>query len=138
MFKNILVSVDTSEHSRKVVTTTQELAKSLGAEVHVLHVRELVSTGRGGPQDLDFHQDEHNIAQEVCQKLQESGIVATFDRTSSYHGDTGRVIVTAAKERSADLIVVGSRGHSEVLSVLLGSVTNKIMHLAECAVLVVR
>ncbi len=136
MFTKILVTVDTSEHSRRVVAATEELARTLGAEVHVLHVRE-VSISRGGPQVLDVTEDERNIAEEVCQELQGSGIVAAFSRVSSYHGETGRVIVDAAKEASADLIVVGSRGHSKRASVLVGSVTNKVMHLAECSVLII-
>lgn len=138
MFTNILLAVDTSEHSRRAVAAAEELARSMGGEVHVLHVRELVSMGRGGLQDLDLTEDERNVAEDVCRELNGNGIVATFSRISSYHGDTGRVIVKAAEERSADLIVVGSRGHSEIPSILLGSVTNKVMHLAECPVLIVR
>lgn len=138
MFTNILLTVDTSEHSRKTVATAEELAKTVGGEVHVLHVRPLVSTGRGGLQDLDSNEEERNIAEDVCQALQGNGIAATFSRVASYHGDTGRVIVTAAQQRGADLIVVGSRGHSEIPSILLGSVAHKVVHLADCPVLIVR
>lgn len=138
MFTSILLAVDTSEHSRRTVATTEELARSMGAEVHVLHVRPLVSTGRGGLQDLDLTEHEGNIAEDVSRELQEQGIEATFSRIASYHGDTGRVIVQAAEKRGANLIVVGSRGHSEIPSILLGSVAHKVVHLATCPVLIVR
>ena len=138
MFSNILLAVDTSEHSRRAVATAEELARSLGAEVHVLHVRPLVSLGRAGLQDLDLTEGERNIAEDVCRELQAKGIVASFSRVSSYHGDIGRVIVKTTEERDADLIVVGSRGHSEIPSILLGSVAHKVVHLAECPVLIVR
>lgn len=138
MFTKILLAVDTSEHSHKAIAATKELATSLGAEVHVLHVRELVTIGRGGLQDLDEVEHERNVPEEVCTELRESGIVATSGRLSSYHGDTGHVIAKAAEERGSDLIVVGSRGHSKIPSILLGSVANKVMHLATCPVLIVR
>jgi nucleotide-binding universal stress UspA family protein len=138
MFTNILLAVDTSEHSRKAVATAEELARSTGGEVHVLHVRPLVSAGRGGLQDLDLTEHEHNIAEDVCRELQGNGVTATFSRVASYHGDTGSRIVDAAEERSADLIVVGSRGHSEIPSILLGSVAHKVVHLSKCPVLIVR
>lgn len=138
MFAKILLAVDTSEHSHKAIAATEELAKSLGAEVHVLHVRAMVPIGRGGLQDVDVVEHERNVPGDVCAELQKHGIAATFSRVSSYHGDTGHVIAEAAKERGMDLIVVGSRGHSKVPSVLLGSVANKVMHFAECPVLIVR
>lgn len=138
MFTNILLAVDTSEHSRRAVATAEELTRAMDGEVHVLHVRPLVSTGRGGLQDLDLTEHERNIAEDVCRDLQGKGIVATFSRIASYHGDTGHAIVAAAEERSADLIVVGSRGHSEIPSILLGSVAHKVVHLSHCPVLIVR
>jgi nucleotide-binding universal stress UspA family protein len=138
MFTNILLAVDTSERSRKAVSTAAELARSTGGAVHVIHVRPLLATGRGGPQDVDMSELEHNVAEDVCQELQSGGIEATFSRVASYHGDTGHKIVEAAQERTADLIVVGSRGHSEIPSVLLGSVAHKVVHLADCPVLIVR
>lgn len=138
MFTNILLAVDTSEHSRRTVTTAEELARTTGGEVHVFHVRPLVSAGRGGLQDLDMTEHERNIADEVCRELKDAGIDASFSRVASYHGDTGRLIAQVAKERSADLIVVGSRGHSEIPSILLGSVASKVVHLASCPVLIVR
>ncbi|MEP7088533.1 MAG: universal stress protein [Nocardioidaceae bacterium] len=138
MFTNILLAVDTSEHSRRAVATAEELTRSMGGEVHVLHVRPLVSTGRGGLQDLDLTEHEHDIAEDVCRELQERGITATSSRIASYHGDTGHVIVDAARERGADLIVVGSRGHSRIPSILLGSVAHQVVHLSHCPVLIVR
>ncbi len=53
-------------------------------------------------------------------------------------GHPSRVIVDAAKERNADLIVLGARGHSLVSRVLLGSTSNYVANHARCPVLVVR
>jgi nucleotide-binding universal stress UspA family protein len=53
-------------------------------------------------------------------------------------GSPADEIVDAAKELGADMIVVGSRGWGEIRSVLLGSVSERVMHLAHCPVLIVR
>jgi nucleotide-binding universal stress UspA family protein len=56
-------------------------------------------------------------------------------------GDVGarpaNEVVKAASEEGADLIVAGSRGHSAITGLLLGSVTNRLLHIAPCPVLVV-
>jgi nucleotide-binding universal stress UspA family protein len=51
-------------------------------------------------------------------------------------GDPGNVILNSAKD--ADLVVVGSRGLNPFQRLLLGSVSTKVVHRAECDVLVVR
>jgi len=48
------------------------------------------------------------------------------------------VVTEKAKELSADLVVVGSRGLSGVASLLMGSVSTKIVQMAPCSVLVAR
>jgi nucleotide-binding universal stress UspA family protein len=53
-------------------------------------------------------------------------------------GDPAEVIITAARDREADLIVVGSRGHGRLVGLLLGSVAQKVVSLAHCPVVVVR
>jgi nucleotide-binding universal stress UspA family protein len=52
------------------------------------------------------------------------------------HGSTWSTIVDVARDRSADVIVVGARGHSGVRSLLLGSVSNGVVHHARVPVLV--
>ncbi len=138
MFTKILLAVDTSTHSAKAVATTAELARSVGGEVHVFHVRPLMSASRAGVVDADLTESERDIAAEVCRELQATGIAATSSRIAKYHGDTGRMIVQAAEEQGAELIVIGSRGHSEIPSLLLGSVAHKVLHFADRPVLIVR
>jgi nucleotide-binding universal stress UspA family protein len=53
-------------------------------------------------------------------------------------GDLAEEIITAARDRQADLVVVGSRGHGRLAGLLLGSVAQKVISLAHCPVVVVR
>lgn len=47
------------------------------------------------------------------------------------------MIVDVAREVDADLIVVGTRGHTPIVELLLGSVTQRLLHIATCPVLTV-
>jgi nucleotide-binding universal stress UspA family protein len=52
-------------------------------------------------------------------------------------GQPGQRLRALASQRGADLLVVGSRGHTELKALLLGSVSNQVVHGAPCPVLVV-
>ena len=53
-------------------------------------------------------------------------------------GDTAESVINVAETRQCDLIVIGSRGLGTLSALLLGSQTQKVIHLAKCAVLVVK
>lgn len=53
-------------------------------------------------------------------------------------GDPSREIVRAADESQADVIIVGARGLGQIGGLILGSVSEKVLHTARCPVLVVR
>jgi nucleotide-binding universal stress UspA family protein len=137
VFNKILLAVDTSEQSRLATSKAAELARGLNGEIHVFHVRPLLA-GRGGWLDVDLTEEDRNVADDVAAELAAQGLTVSASRVASYHGDTGKRIVEAASEYGADVIVMGSRGHGELPSVLLGSVAHKVVHLAHCPVLIMR
>ena len=106
-------------------------------ELLVFHVRAFL-VARGGQLDVDLGEEDSNIAHDVAAWLLELGIKATAERVAAYHGDTARKIVQTAHERDCDIIVKGTRGHSDIPSVLLGSVAHKVLHLSTVPVLAVR
>jgi nucleotide-binding universal stress UspA family protein len=53
-------------------------------------------------------------------------------------GPAGKVIPDAARIEQADLIIMGSRGRSDLGGLILGSVTHRVLHAAECPVMVIR
>ena len=54
------------------------------------------------------------------------------------YGSAARLILDAANEHRAGLIVMGSRGHSDFAALLVGGVAHKVLHLSACPVLIAR
>ncbi|MEC4984386.1 MAG: universal stress protein [Oscillatoria sp. PMC 1068.18] len=71
----------------------------------------------------------------LCETATNLGVATEFDYKM---GDPGQVICNSAKSWGADLIIVGRRGRTGLSEILLGSVSNYVLHHASCAVLVVQ
>jgi nucleotide-binding universal stress UspA family protein len=67
----------------------------------------------------------------------EHGLDVRLHMTTGRAGDVPQRIVEIAQEVGGDLIVVGTRGHSAVVGAVIGSVTQRLLHHAQCAVLAV-
>jgi len=135
MFNTIVLALDGSEASRRAIPIATELAQRDSARMVLVHVDERLATA-GGP---DVHPDEANIQAAVrkqAEQLSEQGIKTTVEIRDVMVGGPARLIAEVAAEQRADLIVVGTRGHSGV-SGLLGSVTQRLLHLAHRPVLAI-
>jgi nucleotide-binding universal stress UspA family protein len=137
MLEKILLAVDHSDHSRRAVQPTVELARAGGGTVNVLHVREVhypVSPTVVG----DRPEDAQRLVDEVVAELQQAGVTAEGSVQPSTGGSPAGAILERAREAGAGVIVVGSHGHSNLGGLLLGSVAHKVIQLSSCPVLVVR
>jgi nucleotide-binding universal stress UspA family protein len=137
MLEKLLVAVDHSANSRKVVPAVVELARAGGGSVHVLHVRELhypVPPTVVG----DSPEEAQQLVDEVVAELERAGVKAEGSVQQSTGGSPAGAILERAGELGAGLIVVGSHGHSNLGGLLLGSVAHKVIQLSTCPVLVVR
>ena len=88
-----------------------------------------------------LHADEPEVKAAVEKQaadLRDQGIDTDVRSESVVLGGPARSLADVAGETGADLIVVGTRGHSALAGVILGSVTQKLLHLATCPVLCVR
>jgi nucleotide-binding universal stress UspA family protein len=135
MFNKILLAVDGSGHADKAVAQAGDLASAFGGEVLVFHVREKVW---GSGLDVDVREGEASFAGETAARLKERGVNARTERVAAFSGHTAQRIIQAAEEYGADVIVMGSRGLTDLPGILLGSVTHKVLHLTKTPVLVVR
>lgn len=138
MFEKILLAVDGSPSSDVAAQTAIAFAAKCGAGVEVVHVREhdiVVSKGGYGP-DLESPEEGEAVLSGVVDKLIEAGVTVHGSMRQAPTSRVAHEIITAADEAGADLIVVGNRGLSSFSGMLLGSVSNKLVHLAGRPVLV--
>jgi nucleotide-binding universal stress UspA family protein len=148
MFEKIVAAVDTDpERSSRVLQATRELALAMHSSVLVVHVREVerpatmvapTARASGIPPSIHFESEEaaRQLVDDAVAGLSEAG-VTTEGRVASGAGSAARELLGIANAWGANLIVVGDRG-SHVTDLLLGSVAHRIVHLADCPVLLVR
>lgn len=137
MFKTIIWASDGSESADRALPTALDLVAEGNAKLVVVHADELLD-GRGGrmPSLADEPEVQSKLASKV-NELIESGVDATFHLVSGEGKDAAALIADVAYESDADLIVVGTRGHRPIAGMLLGSVTQRLLHVAPCPVLAV-
>lgn len=141
-FQQILVATDFSEHSEAAARRGAELAERLGADLTLLHVVEYFPADLPinciAPEDVD---PEHYLQERSAQLLNELAerIGATQAKREVIVSNRAakHTIVDFAEEHGNDLIIIGAHG-AGMLSALLGSTANGVLHCAPCDVLVTR
>ncbi len=126
--KKILLAVDGSRYSDTAAMTAMSLAKHLHASVLI------VSVVYSEHQEKRYSEATEEITR-VDNFLTQEGI-STEGRVLS--GRPAEAIVEVANAKGVDLIVMGSHGRTGFDKVLLGSVSDRVIGYAECAVLVVK
>lgn len=136
MFTTIIWATDGSEAADQALPYAKALAEGSGHELVAVHSKE-VFHGRaaGYPVLADEEELETKIRRQVDEARKE-GLNATFKLVGDVPG-VAHMIADAARELHADMIVVGTRGHTAVAGLLLGSVTQRLLHIAPCPVLAV-
>jgi nucleotide-binding universal stress UspA family protein len=132
---NIVVGYDGSEAAKRALqrptTPRSEHNRIVVVAAAESHARTGITEGAHlDPSEVERRRRDLDDAQAYLSKR---GVEA---ETIEAQGDPGDVIVEAAKD--ADLAIVGSRGLNPLQRLLMGSVSSKVVHRAECDVLVVR
>ena len=162
MIQTILTPIDGSKHAQTALDLSTDLAVKTDAQLVLLHVsdlganvpkkmyefasRELEEAEESGRDTgIQAHQSRraqvleymgHMLLRDAREHAENKGVGRT--ETVIDFGDAGKQIVNYANNKSADLIIMGSRGLSKLKGLLLGSVSNKVFHLAPCSCVVVR
>ena len=137
MFRHILVAVDGSTYSLQALPTAIEVARKFGSEVFVLHVNEH-DRGRAVAYSLETPAEATRLVADAVKAIRDAGITAKGELRNVAAGHVAKAIVETATAKNIDLIVMGSRGLSDVQGLLLGSVTHKVIQMANIPVLVDR
>lgn len=138
----LLVGLDLSECTENILSMAKTLATALSAKVWLLHVAEPDPDFVGwdaGPQSVrdsvagDFH-NEHRQVQQFADQMRE----AELDTTALLvQGATVEKILEQASRLNVDMIVLGSHGRSAAFQLLVGSVSEGVLHKSKCPVLIV-
>jgi nucleotide-binding universal stress UspA family protein len=137
MFKSIIWASDGSEHADRALDYARGLAEASSAHLIAIHVKEItVGRGAGYPVQVDEEEVEQKIQGQV-KDLKDAGLNADYEQHGTNAGGAAHALADAAKVAGADLIVVGTRGQGPIAGLLLGSVTNRLLHVAPCPVLAV-
>lgn len=146
MISKILVPVDGSAHSKKALEFACELAKKFETQLHLLHVVQLpmrtqtmavgISSVTNEVSRKDLDKIGHNLIEAARQLVYDHECTRVITQVEA--GSPAEHIIASAKKHDADLIVMGSRGLSDIAGLLLGSVSHKVTHLAECTCVTIR
>jgi nucleotide-binding universal stress UspA family protein len=150
MISHILVVIDGSAHAIAALDIACELATRFEARLTLMHVmrdselallpkeiRDLVPGERSGRRGEGLPNEAFvEVLKRAEERARGAGVREVTTRLES--GDPASRIVGFAKENDVGLIVMGRRGLSDLQGLLIGSVSHKILHLADCPCLTVR
>ena len=139
MYKKILVPTDGSEFAKKAQRHALFLAKVSGAEIVAVSVTEN-NFVNGLPLDDEIYQLNQVLNERSEENLKDFDKLNEDDVKINHvirEGSPAKVILEVANEEQVDLIVMGSSGKSGFDRFIMGSVADKVVNSAKCAVLVV-
>ncbi len=150
MVETILVPTDGSVHAEKAVAFAADIAPKYQAGIILLHVLSDPGSGRVPGEMRELARLEHiRITERDIRQAGANEVLHDAETQARNHGatriervieegDPTRRILALAKARGVDMIVMGSRGLGDLQGLLLGSVSHKVGHLAECTCITVR
>jgi nucleotide-binding universal stress UspA family protein len=141
MYKVVVVGTDGSPTAEKAVEMAAELARPMGAHLHIVTAYKSGVSGIASASGVALVDSGagHAVAEEVAKGVGDRAAQTyggELDVTVHVlHDDAVDAILGTATRVGADLIVVGSKGMQRRI---LGSVPNSVAHGADCAVLIAK
>jgi nucleotide-binding universal stress UspA family protein len=138
MYKSLLVAVDYSEVTERVLSAARELALLSDGEIWVLHLREREIVPQAGMVDRESPDEAQMAVDGAVAELASAGINAHGEIKDTVFGYAAREIIDAARKHDVGVIIMGCRGRGDMAGLLLGSTAHKVIQLTDRPVLVVR
>jgi len=151
MSKTYMVAVDGSDHGWKALDLATDLANSSDAELiiaHVIHAMPVpdglsqIAKAEGVPleEEVARYYEGRALSDKIVidaeARVRKTGFTRVVTRVAEGHA--ANQIVDLAKIEKVDMIFLGSRGLSDVKSLLMGGVSHKVMNLAPCTCVAVK
>lgn len=138
----LLVPIDFSGHADAALDFAGDLAKQLGAELHLVHAYAM-PFGVTFPYDVvvsqevlnDVRNEATRRVQAICKRVESGGLACKAHVLGSAPVDA---ILDTARDVDARMIVMGTRGLTGIKHALLGSVAERVVRLAPCPVVTVK
>jgi nucleotide-binding universal stress UspA family protein len=145
MYTKILVPIDGSVHSQHALSVACKLSEQNSTKVYVLHIPEVVGNTTKliwgvGALASDATSEHLASAGEALLEEAETFAKAKGIRNIETMIEQGRpvdIILEVSRREGVDVIVMGSRGLSDLGGMVAGSVSHKVGHLAQCGVITV-
>ena len=144
MFSRILVAVDGSQFAERALAQAVELSKKYNSKLIIVHIvlrrfYAVTPSEAGVLATTVFVKEMESEGKKIIQKSEEVAKAAGAEYESHLvQGVPADEIVKIAQAEKVDLIVIGSRGLTEVRAFLLGSVSDKVSHHSGCPILIVK
>ena len=138
MFETVIWATDGSEAADAALPTARSLADAGSGRLVVAHCVEMTMPGKGGG-SLTLHANEDELTAKVeaqVSELTDAGLTASLRVVRVPVGEGARALAAIARDEGADVIVTGTRPHT-ALGGLATSLTQRLLHVAPCPVLVV-
>ena len=136
----ILFAVDNSEYARAGIPLAAKFGKSENAEVLILHVLAplpylLAEEGVIVKIDREMHLAGEELLLEFQRALEADGVKCSVRLAE---GEIASTVIEVCAEEKCGLIIMGARGQGGLKSLLLGSVSHKVLQLSSTPVLIAR
>lgn len=140
--RTIVVAVDFSPHTPSVVEAAVTIAKRFDAKLRLVHAYDipipLVSPYEVAIPEPYLEETRRVAAEKLGALVEQVAAQGVSVDSLLTEVPAAAAIVRAAEESKADLVVIGTRGHTGLKHLLLGSVAERTVRLAPCAVLTVK
>ncbi|WP_232698765.1 universal stress protein [Brevibacillus daliensis] len=145
MFAQIVVPIDGSELSKKVIDTALFMARD-GATITFVHVvknlpiylaSHLMILGQQAENDYmeEARKYGKELLEDACETAKNAGINC---EKKLLFGDPANSILSCAENGQSDVIIMGSRGLGDFKELMLGSVSHRVTQMAPCPVFIVK